>query len=289
MKKNKKKILEKKILSIKNWRNPFIINGKKLKLNDNFNREWLHDFQIYKSLILNRIIKTAVKLNSPKSIKKKSLLEIGSGEGYLSHNHLKLGLKSITGYELRKESVYRANLIKNYYGSKKIKYINKNIEIIKDSKKFDIVTANGLLYHLSDIISVMEKISKLTNDILVISMFKHVDFSLTKLGFPDLSFTKTSTMRLNVEDEKLVGSGYKPLVFVPSEKSIIKLLKNTNFKTVIRLYPYPKFRTNYINYSNFAFYVAFKKKLNINFDQNQNLQVKRNFNFFSKKDQFIVL
>ena len=43
-----KKNLKKKILSIKEWRNPFIIGGKKLKLKDKFKRNWLHDWQVYK-------------------------------------------------------------------------------------------------------------------------------------------------------------------------------------------------------------------------------------------------
>ena len=280
----KNKIKE-KILKIKDWRNPFTIDGKKLKLNDKFNRNWLHDWQVYKSYNLNKIINLSVKLNSTKIINKMSLLEVGCNEGYLSINHLKMGLKSILGIDLKQEAVNRANLIKKYYNLKNIKFLKKNIETLNSKKKYEIVTANGLLYHLSDIIGTIEKISNLTKDILIISTFKHTDINLSRIGLPNFSFTRSSTLRLKVENINLPGNGYKPLVMVPSEKSIVKLIKNNGFKTLIRFYPYPRLKNAPIHDSNFGFYIAFKKKITLK----NNFKVQKKFNFFKFEDQLVQL
>ncbi len=279
------KLIKKKIYKIKNWRNPFIVDGKKLKLNDKFNRTWLHQWQEYKSYNLNKMIKLSVKLNSKNKLNKMSLLEIGSNEGYLSMSHHKLGIKTILGIDLKQQAIDRANLIKKYYNIKNIKYKKKNIEKLNLNKKFNIVTANGLLYHLSDIIGSMEKISSITKEILIISTFKHSDFSLAKIGLPNISFTKSKTLYLQIEDTNLAGNGYKSLVMVPSEKSLIRLIKNTGFKSLLRFFPYPKFKKGPIYDSNFGFYIAFKNKIN---SRHENLLQKK-YKFFKFEDQLISL
>ena len=280
-----KKNLKKKKLAIKEWRNPFVIDGKKLELKDKFKRNWLHAWQEYKSVNLNKMIKLSVDLNSNKKVNKMSLLEIGCNEGYLSMNHKKLGFKSILGVDLKQNAVDRANLIKKYYGLQNIAYSKKNIETLNSKKKFDIVTANGLLYHLSDIIGVMEKISNFTKDILIISTFKHYDFSFSRIGLPNLSFTKSTSLRLNIENTEFAGNGYKPMVMVPSEKSLTKLIKNTGFKTFVRFFPYPRIKNTDINDSNFGFYIAFKKEINFN----KRSHIQKKYSFLKFKDQIVVL
>jgi SAM-dependent methyltransferase len=224
-----KKQLRSEILAIKDWRHPFELeNNVFVENNDNFGRTWLHDFQLFKRSIILDILENIIPGLSGKKLEHMSSVDIGCNDGYFTFEAEKTGLKKCVGYELRPESVQRANLIKEFYGKSNIEFRNQNIEeALTSNETFDITLFLGLLYHITSPIDVLSKVSSITENTIIILTF--------------ITDEDTSSLQLIREDAQLPGSGAIDLITRPSEKAVVDMLDFVGFNEVARYYPHPFF------------------------------------------------
>ena len=102
------------------------------------------------------------------SLKGKSVLDIGCAYGYLCFEAEKLGAKKIVGLETKKPRYDRANLFKKILNSN-VEILQKNVIEYQFDQKFDYVIILNVLHHLKQNAAfVIEKLSNLTNEKLII-------------------------------------------------------------------------------------------------------------------------
>ena len=282
--------LEKKIKSIKNWRNPFKLNNNEYVKNnsDTFNRDWLFEWGEFQSSYHSYLINNFVNSIENASIQKMSFLDIGCNEGYHTIQSFKQGFKFATGIDIRADAINKANLMKNYYNLKNINFIKENIENLEGKiVPHDISLVSGLMYHLTNPIETLETISILTKKFVILATFIYHDFHF--LGY---TFTKNSSFKLKFENIDLPGSGAKQLVTVPSQKSIIDVLSFSGFKKIYRYYPYPFFNKakKQINRTDWAIYIASKEDFFSNIKRNNSIiNIKKIYNPVSLSHQLIEI
>jgi len=111
-------------------------------------------------------------------VKDKTVVDLGSCLGAAGHMVLTNGAKHYTGVELQQKYVTDSNTIMSKYWDKsKFNIIQNDIEsyldnCIVNNIKFDVVIASGVLYAFLDIVKILEKISLIsTNSILIDTMY----------------------------------------------------------------------------------------------------------------------
>ena len=107
-------------------------------------------------------------LNDVIPVKGKNMLELGPYEGYQTYMLEKLGAASVTSIEANSLSYLKCLIVKDLFN------LNVNLlhgdyrEYLKNcNKKYDIVLASGVLYHMTDPIELINDIAKIT-DVLFI-------------------------------------------------------------------------------------------------------------------------
>jgi len=123
--------------------------------------------------------------------RKKTLLDVGPGDGYFSHELKKIGAiveaVDIPSQEMRDNYIFgKKNILKHSTGGKKrknnfnfqifnkiykekIKLLHKNIYDLEGLKKrYDIIFCNDLLLHLTDPIRAISQMIKVSNKYLII-------------------------------------------------------------------------------------------------------------------------
>ena len=107
---------------------------------------------------------------SKKPLKDSYVLDLGCNEGLSSFVFADYGAKSVIGIEGREANITKAKFVKNSLKLNNVDFIKKDIRDFKYTKKFDIILALGILYHLDapDVFNFIEKLHKLTNEVLII-------------------------------------------------------------------------------------------------------------------------
>lgn len=114
-------------------------------------------------------------------IEDKTILDLGSALGAAGHYALTNGAKHYTGVELQNYYVDHSNiLLKKYWDSDKFVIVQQEIEDFLDekiaqNKKYDYVLAAGVIYCFLNMVSILDKLSKITREAIVIETINYPD------------------------------------------------------------------------------------------------------------------
>ena len=146
------------------------------KLNEE--SEWNHFFELEKGIqtIPNEKIPKSdgsnikkweriIKIISEKHFTDKTVLDIGCSDGYFSIMSSKFARK-VVGIDLDFSRIKKAEFIKTYLKLKNCNFFHKSIDAF-DKEKFDICLVLGLIHRLPDPLTFLNKLSKITDEIVI--------------------------------------------------------------------------------------------------------------------------
>ena len=121
-------------------------------------------------------------LDLPRDLTSKSVLDIGAWDGFFSFEAEKRGASRILAidnfYRLKKEGKHLDSKIKGFQTAKKILCSNVEYKIMDVYEldpdvvgRFDITLFLGVFYHLKHLLLALERISSVTNDMLVVESY----------------------------------------------------------------------------------------------------------------------
>ena len=114
-------------------------------------------------------------------IEDKTILDLGSALGAAGHYVLTNGAKHYTGVELQNYYVDHSNiLLSKYWDSTKFLIVHQEIEDFLDEKiaqniKYDYVLAAGVIYCFLNMVSILDKLCKITREAIVIETINYPD------------------------------------------------------------------------------------------------------------------
>lgn len=139
-------------------------------------------------------------------IENKTILDLGSALGAAGHYALSNGAKHYTGVEIQNYYVNHSNLLLNkYWDDSKFIIIQQEIEEFLNEKisqniKYDYVLAAGVIYCFLDIVSVLNKLCKITKEALVIETINYPESTSSK-NHGEILVTTTQPMVKTVDDD----------------------------------------------------------------------------------------
>ena len=139
-----------------------------------FGENWKDFSNLIDEERLNESIKSLIKLSNRKTFKKLSFLDIGCGSGLSSLAAIKLNCKKLYAIDQDKESIRTTKKTLRGINSKKIKIEKKDLFMLNENEKYDIVYSWGVLHHTGKMVKAIEKSTKMvTKDgILIIALYK---------------------------------------------------------------------------------------------------------------------
>lgn len=176
-----------------------------------------------------RIEQLAKRLN----LKGAHILELGCLEGMHSLILQNLGAKEIIAIEGREENFLKCLIVKNAFKLDNCKFLFGNIDDILGSlsRKFDLCLALGVLYHLDDPISVVYRISELTDKLFVWTHYCSEDYPegpTSEIRYRG-SIYRGRTVGEDLEDYL---SGLDGESFWMFEDDLLKLTKDAGFQNI---------------------------------------------------------
>jgi SAM-dependent methyltransferase len=146
------------------------------------------------------------QVHLPKSsIEDKTILDLGSAMGASGHYALTYGAKHYTGVEIQNYYVTHSNnLLSKYWESDKFIIVQQEIEDFLDEKiaqniKYDYVLALGVIYCFLNIISILDKLCKITKEALVIETINYPESTNDK-NHGEILITRSQPMVKSVDD-----------------------------------------------------------------------------------------
>jgi SAM-dependent methyltransferase len=204
------------ILEIKDWRHPYDIPGQTLV--KEYYRPW-HPwrFSVDKPN-LERILG---------GFEGKRFLDVGCNDGWYSFAYEKEGAE-VFGVDARAEAIRRAELIREYFASG-ANFVCGDVQELTGADRrfaepFDATLFYGLLYHLSDPIGTLNRISAMTSRVIAVQTWMNGE-------------DRKPILRIRKEEVGLPGSGMSEIVTTPSQAAVVMMLKNAGFNRVFRASP----------------------------------------------------
>ena len=121
------------------------------------------------------------------SLKGKSVLDVGSYLGYFCLEAAQRGASRAVGWEISEERVRQAQTLAEIKGLP-VEYVRKDIEKTEVEEQFDVVLGLNILHHMANPISVLDRLIRLTREILILEMASLGHHDRAKLG---ISFLKS--------------------------------------------------------------------------------------------------
>ena len=126
-------------------------------------------------------------------IENKSVLDIGCKYGYFCHEALLRGASKVTGVEINKDNVNIARKIVGMW-NRDIAIVEGDFLKTKLNQSFDTVLFLNVIHHISSPVEILKKISKFTNELLVVEfptiLDKHTGLNKIKNVLYRLFFSK---------------------------------------------------------------------------------------------------
>lgn len=194
------------------WTTQFEINGKKYGGVDD-------------ALIMDQRL---IKLNEVCPVKGKTVLELAPLEAAHTLTLLELGAKSVTAIEVREENLEKCKIIKKIFRLKKAKFLQGDVRTFDFSTlgKFDIVLCSGILYHLSDPVALLKKLSGISDKIFI---WTHIANNYYPVG-KDVIVNDCIGKYYNEEKSLEAGLEEKSLWLYESE--LFKAINDSGFKEI---------------------------------------------------------
>lgn len=108
-------------------------------------------------------------------LEEKSVLELGAYEGYHALQMERMGVSEITAIEGNPQNFLKCAIVKNHFQLNDTHYLLGDCGKYLQGcdRRFDMVLASGILYHLYDPIDALENICKLTDTIVICTTYFH--------------------------------------------------------------------------------------------------------------------
>ncbi len=104
----------------------------------------------------------------PGGLALKTVLELGPFEGYQTYQLLRNGAKEVTSIEANSINYLKCLCIKELYGLQAKILFGDIVKFVRDcDRRFDIVWASGVLYHLQDPAYLIQRVSQLAHYVYV--------------------------------------------------------------------------------------------------------------------------
>lgn len=105
----------------------------------------------------------------------KSVLELGAYEGYQSRQLERHGASQVIAIEGNPRNFLKCSVVKNHFQLNRTQYLlgDCGVYLADCDRRFDMVVAAGILYHLFDPIAALENICRLTNVISICTTYYH--------------------------------------------------------------------------------------------------------------------
>jgi len=180
--------------------------------------------------------------NSIYPVKDKSILELGPLEGAHTYQLEQLGAASITSIEASRTSYLKCLIVKDL--------LNMNVELLHGDfreylktcdKKYDIVLASGVLYHMTDPISLLQDIAKITDNLFLSTHYfskKREDKSALFDPNPIIlsgNYKGYKHYYVNTDDADLILGGTKNFSIWMEKDDILSVLNNVGFNNIVLL------------------------------------------------------
>jgi 2-polyprenyl-3-methyl-5-hydroxy-6-metoxy-1,4-benzoquinol methylase len=152
------------------------------------------------------------------------ILDLGCNAGFWALHAIENGCDFVLGIDGRQMHIDQANFVFDVNQVDKNRYIFIKEDVFevnfKEFGSFDIVFFLGLMYHINKPVTIMEKISEINSDILII------DTSVIK---EEGSYLKI--IRESVDDPR--NAFASELVFRPSKQAIFDIVQQFGYKVVM--------------------------------------------------------
>jgi 2-polyprenyl-3-methyl-5-hydroxy-6-metoxy-1,4-benzoquinol methylase len=158
------------------------------------------------------------------SLAGKRVLDLGCNQGFWSLAAIEKGCDYVLGIDGRQMNIDQARFVFDVKGINKDRYnfCSGNIfDLLNDDLgKFDIVLCLGLMYHISKPMTLLERISAVNTDLLVIDT--------------TLSFMRKSILEIRKESlEVPVNAIDYELVFYPSRTALLDIVHQFHYRIVV--------------------------------------------------------
>lgn len=186
------------------------------------------------------------------SLAGKRILDLGCLEGGYSVAFAKMGAEQVVGVEVRELSHERCLLLKRCLNVEKVDFVRDDVRnVTRDLMgDFDIVFAQGLLYHLDDPFTFLRNVAELTRDFALIDTHvageKYWAHGCSKQLSERVFGSKTYRGReaaeypeglMKQEIEKLFWASYgNTMAFWLTEESLVQMLLDVGFKYISKVY-----------------------------------------------------
>lgn len=158
-------------------------------------------------------------------------LDLACHQGWFTMQTALRGTSDITGLDIRKEHIEKANLIKYISGLNNISFKKENIYNIKANEygKFDIVFFLGVLYHIDSPLEALRIVKALTKNICIIEtqVARTVPELECTWGSNPLMF-KGPGIAL-VESDEVHAEGGRSITMVPTLAALYQMLYSVGF------------------------------------------------------------
>jgi len=145
--------------------------------------------------------------------KGKTVLDIGCSDGYYSIQCAKNNIKHVVGIDPDPLRIERANFIKEAFEVNNVEFKVEDLYELKEDKKYDIILGLGLLHRIPNILRCLEKMSKLSNTLIL--EFK------TYNSLADVCISGEKEMKSNK---------YNKLHSIPTQTFVRKRMEDFGFK-----------------------------------------------------------
>ena len=209
------------------------------------------------TVFLDLRVKTLMD-HSGGSLTGKRVLDLGCLEGGFSLYLAKQGAREVVGIEARELNYERCLLLKDFFKLSNLTFHKSDVRMVRNDwlGEFDIIFAGGILYHLDDPYVVLQQLSQMVKDFLLVDT--HVALREYRI-FPKHKLSRHITERL-FEGETYPGrwaTEFQPTAshqeieesnwsswgnaksFWLLEESLVRMLMRLGFPNVSKVYNTP--------------------------------------------------
>lgn len=201
-----KEEIEREVTRLSRWHYQFELGGALTPIHA---KEWINRHQQRKRYFFDPLLKAGI-------FNGKRVLDLGCNAGFWALNAIDAGCEYVLGIDARELHIEQANLVFRLRGipARKYRFIRDNVftgSLEAWGGQFDIVLCLGLLYHVCKPMELLERISRVNSDLLLIdSTVLNTDASIIELREEPL-------------DDPRMSADYE-LVFLPSPKAVHKMV-----------------------------------------------------------------